>query len=206
VERSSGRNMKVGTNWKRFTAGHRVAWHPKCHRMHGHGFMVRVLVEGEVDVKTGMIVDFGVIGDAISELIDPLDHKFLAPQSVKDVGALESGISGLLDAGAKYVIDGKYVLPKEDVVVLPVDIVTTEALAKYFLSRLCEKLWAVGKTVTVQVSETGENIAEASQHVPKNKTKIWNVLPDVWTSTTVSGDWHQITFDIEPTPGPVSIL
>jgi 6-pyruvoyl-tetrahydropterin synthase len=171
---AGGYLMKVGTNWKRFIAAHRLAWHPKCSRMHGHGFQVRVLVEGTVDPATGIVVDFGVLGADIDALIAPLDHRFLAAQDARLVSGTygiekdEKGLKTFLQpfsAGESYWIDGKYVLPKEDVVVLPLYHVSTENLAQYFLDELVKKEWAIGRTVTVQVTETGENVAEASTSV-----------------------------------------
>lgn len=195
--------MRIGTNWKRFTASHRLAWHPKCSRIHGHGFQVRVLVEGEVNPDTGIVVDFGEVGAAISEIIDPLDHRFLAARDAKR-GHWDSEMYMWSDcemcvsdeAQSAYLIDGKYVLPAEDVVVLPLQHVSTEALAGWFLQLLVAKPWAPGKTVTVQVSETGENVAEVTQFVPK---------PDDWLTYTYAStgkSWLTITNNNTIAVGP----
>ena len=44
----------------RFEAAHRLPQVPpdhKCHRMHGHSFMVDVVIEGELDERMGWLVD-----------------------------------------------------------------------------------------------------------------------------------------------------
>ena len=162
---------KIGTNWKTFTAAHRIPWHEKCSRMHGHTWKVRVEVEGEIDVAKGILVDFGEVGRAISEIIDPWDHKFLAARDAKRVANAmlveftEEHVPVSTQAaqfGESYVIDGKYVLPEKDVVVLHVDVVSSENLASYILGQLCLKSWAAQKKITVQVCESGDNVAEAS--------------------------------------------
>ena len=176
--------MKVGTNWVGFTVGHRIAGHPKCGRIHGHNLRVRVIVDGEVDAKTGMVVDFGVLKKALSDIVDPLDHHFLA---ARGVGYMNSGYDGVNSVGLKndieyVVIDCRYILPKEDVIVLPLDIVSSENLAGWILGKLYGESWAQGKILTVQVSETGDNIAEASQFVGGINTQLLTVTG--WTSTS----------------------
>ncbi|WP_449416735.1 6-carboxytetrahydropterin synthase [Phormidium nigroviride] len=74
-----------------FSAAHRLA-HPKlsyeenceiygkCARPngHGHNYHLEVTVKGEMDERTGMIVDLGALQKAIDEyVLDPLDHTFL---------------------------------------------------------------------------------------------------------------------------------
>lgn len=74
-----------------FSAAHRLA-HPdlsydenvevygKCARPngHGHNYHLEVTVKGEVDSRTGMLVDLGALQSAIDEqVIEPFDHTFL---------------------------------------------------------------------------------------------------------------------------------
>ncbi len=74
-----------------FSAAHRLA-HPdlndednfqvygKCARPHGHGhnYHLEVTVKGEIDPRTGMIVDLGALNQAIENyVVEPFDHTFL---------------------------------------------------------------------------------------------------------------------------------
>ena len=74
-----------------FSAAHRLA-HPslsseknfeiygKCARPngHGHNYHLEVTVKGEIDQRTGMIVDLGDLNQVIEDLvIEPFDHTFL---------------------------------------------------------------------------------------------------------------------------------
>jgi len=74
-----------------FSAAHRLA-HPdlsdkdnfeiygKCARPngHGHNYHLEVTVKGEIDPRTGMIIDLGVLNQVIEELVlEPFDHTFL---------------------------------------------------------------------------------------------------------------------------------
>ncbi|MBE9201589.1 MULTISPECIES: 6-carboxytetrahydropterin synthase [unclassified Nodularia (in: cyanobacteria)] len=74
-----------------FSAAHRLA-HPqlsneensqiygKCARPHGHGhnYHLEVTVKGEIDPRTGMIVDLGALNQAIEDyVLEAFDHTFL---------------------------------------------------------------------------------------------------------------------------------
>ena len=74
-----------------FSAAHRLA-HPdlsyeenseiygKCARPHGHGhnYHLEVTVKGEIDSRTGMIVDLGALQKVIDDfVVEPFDHMFL---------------------------------------------------------------------------------------------------------------------------------
>jgi 6-pyruvoyltetrahydropterin/6-carboxytetrahydropterin synthase len=74
-----------------FSAAHRLA-HPslsnednfeiygKCARPHGHGhnYHLEVTVKGEIDPRTGMIVDLGALNKVIDDyVLEPFDHTFL---------------------------------------------------------------------------------------------------------------------------------
>jgi 6-pyruvoyltetrahydropterin/6-carboxytetrahydropterin synthase len=63
---------------RKFAAAHYLPGHPKCGGMHGHTWLVEVWLEGEVDPKTGMVVDFG----KVKHKIDLLDHPGVALNGV----------------------------------------------------------------------------------------------------------------------------
>ena len=64
----------------RFEAAHRlpnVQPGHKCHRLHGHSFVVQVHVRGEVGRATGWVCDFSDISTAWQPLHQQLDHHYL---------------------------------------------------------------------------------------------------------------------------------
>jgi 6-pyruvoyl tetrahydropterin synthase/QueD family protein len=75
-----------------FEAAHRLPMVPpdhKCARMHGHSFRVEVAVSGEVDARTGWLVDFADITAVVEPvLMSELDHRTL-----NDVSGLENPTS-----------------------------------------------------------------------------------------------------------------
>jgi len=63
-----------------FEAAHWLPTFPeghKCRRMHGHSFVVDVIVEGEVNEGQGYLMDFGEIKAACQPIEDQLDHRLL---------------------------------------------------------------------------------------------------------------------------------
>jgi 6-pyruvoyltetrahydropterin/6-carboxytetrahydropterin synthase len=64
----------------RFEAAH---WLPnvpeghKCRRMHGHSFRGEVAVRGEVDPRTGWLMDFADLKLAVDPVVARLDHYVL---------------------------------------------------------------------------------------------------------------------------------
>lgn len=200
-------SVKVGSNWKTITAGHRLSWHEHCKHAHGHGFKVRILVEGEIDAEKGIVVDFKELGAVLDTFHAELDHKFLAPRGAvlhKELFVMEDCDTGdslkEYEFGESYVIDGKYVLPKEDVVVMPFDEVSTENLASYFLMRVIAKDWVRGKTITVQVTENGDNVAEASLFVP---VQTWNTTG--WTSTITAPPYQFYWYGNAAAANPMTV-
>ena len=77
-----------------FEAAHRLPFVPeghKCARLHGHSFRVEVHVAGEVDSRTGWIMDFAEIKAAFAPIREQLDHRYL-----NEIEGLENPTSEVL--------------------------------------------------------------------------------------------------------------
>lgn len=46
-------------------------------RIHGHSYRAEVLLRGEPDAKTGMVMDLTLLQNAVDAARDGLDHRFL---------------------------------------------------------------------------------------------------------------------------------
>jgi 6-pyruvoyltetrahydropterin/6-carboxytetrahydropterin synthase len=63
-----------------FEAAHRLPHVPeghKCARLHGHSFRVELRVGGEIDPRSGWVMDFADLRDAFEPLHTELDHHYL---------------------------------------------------------------------------------------------------------------------------------
>ena len=74
-----------------FEAAHRLPNVPpehKCSRLHGHSFVVKISVQGEVGEESGWVMDFGDIKTAFRPVLERLDHYYL-----NDISGLENPTS-----------------------------------------------------------------------------------------------------------------
>jgi 6-pyruvoyltetrahydropterin/6-carboxytetrahydropterin synthase len=78
----------------RFEAAHCLSGLPdghKCRRLHGHSFRVEITVAGEVNPRTGMVMDYAEISAAAQPVIEQLDHRYL-----NEIAGLENPSSEVL--------------------------------------------------------------------------------------------------------------
>lgn len=71
----------------------------KCSNLHGHTYSVDVEIEGNVDEKTGMVIDFVVLKRLVKEIVDEYDHVVLVPRQFE--GSVE--LRGPFKAELKYI-------------------------------------------------------------------------------------------------------
>lgn len=77
-----------------FEAAHRLPNVPpghKCARLHGHSFRGIIYVRGDIDPRTGWIMDFADIKARFEPLYRQLDHNYL-----NDIEGLENPTSEVL--------------------------------------------------------------------------------------------------------------
>ena len=97
-----------------FEAAHLLPYLPKshkCRRLHGHSFVVDVVVEGECDPKLGWLMDYADISAAFKPILERLDHYYL-----NEVPGLENPTSESLAAWIWERLHPKLPLLKEIVV------------------------------------------------------------------------------------------
>lgn len=113
-----------------FAACHMIPEHRKCSRLHGHTYAVHVRIHGEKAEK-GMVLDFGLVKEALEKIIDVLDHKVMLSKA-----------KAIKEKGRVRVAEGtrEYIFPVEDVVLLDIKQITAENLANYLLENLLKEL------------------------------------------------------------------
>jgi 6-pyruvoyltetrahydropterin/6-carboxytetrahydropterin synthase len=68
--------MIIGKEFK-FESAHCLEGHPKCGRMHGHTYRLRVEVEGPIQEDTGMVMDLHDLSAIVKPIIANFDHDTL---------------------------------------------------------------------------------------------------------------------------------
>lgn len=96
-----------------FSAAHRLReYEGRCEAMHGHNWSVEVHVRGADLNKTGMLVDFKAVREALKAVLDGLDHHDLNeteafrktnPTSENIARHIFGLLSGLLNADGRKV-------------------------------------------------------------------------------------------------------
>ena len=130
-------SYRISTRALQFSAAHFTIFPDgTAERLHGHNYSVVVELEGET-TTTGLLIDFGEIKEALSLLCRELDERTLIPDRNTElrIDRSEGGVE------VRYQ-DRFYRFPEEDVVLLPLVNVTTEALACFLAGRIRDSLGA----------------------------------------------------------------
>jgi 6-pyruvoyltetrahydropterin/6-carboxytetrahydropterin synthase len=135
----------VQRNTLRFSAAHFTTFQGQAEPLHGHNYDVLVHVEGQL-TEDGWVLDFHELKRIAPPLCQQLDHRFLLP---RDNPTLH--LADIDDAWQLDVADRRYVIPKSDVCLLPLDNATAERLAEWFCHRLAEALAGRGNITSIRV-------------------------------------------------------
>ncbi len=118
-----------------FSAAHFITFNRDvCERLHGHNYRVRVAVCSPLD-ENQYVVDFIALRDELSKILAELDHHMLLPLRHPSIQVT----SDLLEVEVKFQ-ERRWIFPRGDCVLLPIEQTTAELLAKYIGERLLEAL------------------------------------------------------------------
>lgn len=118
----------------RFSSCHFIPGHDKCGRLHGHSYIVRLAVEGDVG-PSGMVMDFVVLKQAMRGIVEGMDHRVLLPSRSSEVLLIEDGASYTVVSRGK-----EYRFPQEDVKLLDLENTTAEEMSAMMLDHLLQEV------------------------------------------------------------------
>jgi len=135
----------------RFAAAHFATFAGQAEPLHGHNYALTIEVEGDLTADAWLL-DFGELKALGAALCCELDHRFLLPTRNPHLQVEEGEDSYQVRFGGR-----RYLFPKADVALLPIDNSTAERLAHYLAQRLASELQARGhrhlRRLTVAVEE-----------------------------------------------------
>ena len=121
----------------RFSAAHMVIGHQSCGKIHGHSYIVDVEIEGKRTGQFGFVIDFKVLKDITRKICKSLDHRVLIPYNSPDLNVTFEDDNSIEFT----VLDSlEYKLPKQDVVLLPIESTTAESLSTYITEKIVDEL------------------------------------------------------------------
>jgi 6-pyruvoyltetrahydropterin/6-carboxytetrahydropterin synthase len=131
----------------RFSAAHMIPKHESCGVIHGHSYIVDVVVEGERSGEFGFVVDFKKVKSIVRDICKELDHKLLIPLKNPEMQFKSTEGSVEFSIGKK-----EYKLPAEDCCLLDLPSTSAEDLSEYFAEKLYRELEALnGEISSVQI-------------------------------------------------------
>jgi 6-pyruvoyltetrahydropterin/6-carboxytetrahydropterin synthase len=141
--------LHVAKEFLSFSAAHFIAHKDSRELLHGHNYRLAVTVEGTLG-PNGYVIDFGLVKQAARRLCNELDSRTLIPTRSDTLSVVERGqaVEITCDDGSHFV------LPRTDVVMLPIVHSSVEELSRYLCERLSEELrsCASGDITAVEVS------------------------------------------------------
>ena len=144
----------------RFSAAHMVIGHESCGKIHGHSYIVDVEVEGERSGQFGFVIDFKLLKGITRDICKSLDHRVLIPYNSPDLEITKEND----DTVEFTVLDClEYKLPKQDVVLLPIESTTAESLSHYITENIVDKLEDTDTLSYVEV-QVNEGIGQGASY------------------------------------------
>jgi 6-pyruvoyltetrahydropterin/6-carboxytetrahydropterin synthase len=118
-----------------FSAAHFITFAGNvCERLHGHNWRVAVSLDGPLD-ENRYVFDFIALRDALQGIVNELDHRVLLPTRHPAISVSEEN-----DEVVARFESRRWVFPREDCVLLPVENTTAELIADWIGCRLLETL------------------------------------------------------------------
>lgn len=141
--------MKIAKefNWE---MGHRLPEHfGKCKNIHGHSYKMLVELEGELNEKTGMVMDYYDVKKIVIPIVEELDHAFMVNENDSEV------ISFLEKINSKIIV-----VPFES---------TVENICNFILNKIADvELPSNIKKIKVRINETPDDYAESEKFLVNN--------------------------------------
>jgi 6-pyruvoyltetrahydropterin/6-carboxytetrahydropterin synthase len=131
----SSYRVRLTKDYLTFCAAHFVTYQGDiCEPLHGHNFGVIVELDGPLDGDY-FVVDFVAALELLRELVKELDHRVLLPTKHALIQVTTDDTSVEARFGER-----RWVFPKEDCVLLPVENTSAELLARWLGERLRQTL------------------------------------------------------------------
>ena len=148
-------SIRVDKDYLKFSAAHFLIFPDgTAERLHGHNYKVYVELHTELDAH-GLVVNFKEIKPLVRALCDELDEHLLVPGE-HPVLTAERSADGMMEIRYR---ERRYLIPADEVIVLPVSNSSAENLAAWLGRTLRERMRPVWpelriRSLSIGVEET----------------------------------------------------
>ncbi len=139
-----------------FSAAHFITYNGTvCERLHGHNWRVAAEISGPLD-ENGYVFDFLALRDGLHAIVSELDHRMLLPTRHKSISVCEQ----THEVEVRFE-ERRWVFPREDCFLLPIENTTAELLAGWIGERWqCNLPSATLRQITRIQIEIEENFGQ----------------------------------------------
>ncbi len=135
-----------------FSAAHFITFNGNiCERLHGHNWRVAAELTGPLD-ENGYVFDFIALRDQLQKTVDALDHRVLLPTLHPKINVREQNQE--VEAAFE---NRRWVFPREDCILLPVENTTAELIAHWIGQQL---LTVIGSNAANQIESVQIEVEE----------------------------------------------
>jgi 6-pyruvoyltetrahydropterin/6-carboxytetrahydropterin synthase len=128
-------SIEVAKDYFNFASAHFLIFaNGERESLHGHNYQVSVAMEGELD-RAGVVLDFISFKPLVKRVCDDLDHRTLI-QTASPILRITRNARSVQITYKKQ----KLLLPRDDVILLPLMNTSTELLAEYVAQQIRAKV------------------------------------------------------------------
>ncbi|TAJ25414.1 MAG: 6-carboxytetrahydropterin synthase [Planctomycetota bacterium] len=139
-------SIELEKEYFKFSAAHFLIFEDgSAERLHGHNYRVYVEIEARLS-QHGLVIDFKQVKPVVRELVDELDEHWLVPGEHAELRHAERE-DGSIEVRYR---ERRYVAPREDVIVLPINNTSAENFATWLARELQRRLAARFADLVVQ--------------------------------------------------------
>jgi 6-pyruvoyltetrahydropterin/6-carboxytetrahydropterin synthase len=141
-------SIEVAKDYFNFASAHFLIFaNGKREPLHGHNYQVSVKLDGELD-PAGVVLDFISFKPVVKRICDSLDHRTLIQTESSFVDVRQRAT----EVEVRY-RQQKIILPKTDVILLPLANTSTELLAEYVAEQIRRKVRENFHSVKIRTME-----------------------------------------------------
>jgi 6-pyruvoyltetrahydropterin/6-carboxytetrahydropterin synthase len=152
--------IEVAKDYFNFASAHFLVFaNGQREALHGHNYQVAVAVEGELD-RAGVILDFIRFKPLVKRVCDDLDHRTLIQSQCPVLKVQKQD-----DAIEIHYRKQKILLPKRDVILLPLANTSTELLAEYIAKQIHRRVQRQFPAVNIRHMEVAVEEARGQRGI-----------------------------------------